>query len=150
MRDAIGGSFVLVVIVVFLVFVSGYLAFNVNYMKAFKMKDKIISYYEEYNGECKSECTNKIKAYANSIGYTAPNGFTCSGGLEKDPSTKLFCSKKFQKVDYHTNGAHSETTESYYYKVETKINIEIPIIDNIMGIQVFKISGDTKTFQSNY
>ena len=43
MRDALGGSVTIVIIVVFIVIVLGYLAFNVNYTKAFRMKDKIIS-----------------------------------------------------------------------------------------------------------
>ena len=42
MRDAIGGSVNLVIIVVFMLLVSGYLAFNINYTKAFKVKNKII------------------------------------------------------------------------------------------------------------
>ena len=42
MRDAFGGIANMVVIIVFLVIVSGYLAFNVNYTKAFRVKNKII------------------------------------------------------------------------------------------------------------
>ena len=41
MRDAFGGVANLVIIVVFLVLVSGYLAFNVNYTKAFRVKIKL-------------------------------------------------------------------------------------------------------------
>ena len=43
MRDAFGGLLNMVIIVVFLVLVSGYLAFNVNYTKAFRVKNKIIT-----------------------------------------------------------------------------------------------------------
>jgi hypothetical protein len=42
MRDAMGGSVALVIIVVFIVIALGYMAFNVNYTKAFNMKNKII------------------------------------------------------------------------------------------------------------
>ncbi len=150
MRDSIGGSFVLVIIMFFLVVVSAYLAFNVNYMKAFKMKDKIISYYEEYNGNCNGECSDKIRKYAKSIGYEAPNKFDCSGKLIKD-STGLFCSSKpIPMKNKADTSSESDIPESYYYKVETIINIEIPIIDNLLGLKVFKISGDTKVFQSSY
>ena len=43
MRDAFGGLMNMVIIIVFLVLVSGYLAFNVNYTKAFRVKNKIIT-----------------------------------------------------------------------------------------------------------
>ena len=43
MRDAFGGIVNISMIVVFLVVVSGYLAFNVTYTKAFRMKNKIIT-----------------------------------------------------------------------------------------------------------
>ena len=42
MRDGLGSVVMIEIIVVFIVVVSTYLAFNVNYMKAFKMKNKII------------------------------------------------------------------------------------------------------------
>ena len=59
MRDAFGGLVNIVIIVVFIVVVSGYLAFNVTYTKAFKVKNKMISLLEQYEGKCGS-------AYANS------------------------------------------------------------------------------------
>ena len=53
MRDSIGGTVILVIIMVFMVFAIAYLAYNVNYQKAFRMKNKIISIYEKYNGKKK-------------------------------------------------------------------------------------------------
>ena len=47
MRDALGGTVTLVIIVVFIVIALGYMAFNVNYTKAFRMKDKIITLYDD-------------------------------------------------------------------------------------------------------
>ena len=52
MRDAFGGLMNMVIIIVFLVLVSGYLAFNVNYTKAFRVKNKIITTIEQYEGNC--------------------------------------------------------------------------------------------------
>ena len=50
MRDAFGGLVNIVIIVVFLVLVSGLLAFNVNYTKAYRVKNKIITTLEQYEG----------------------------------------------------------------------------------------------------
>ena len=69
MRDAFGGIANIVVIVVFLVIVSGYLAFNVNYTKAFRVKNKIISTFEQFEGNCYDDiategtCNYEIQKY---------------------------------------------------------------------------------------
>ena len=47
MRDAFSGIINIGMIVVFLVIVSGYLAYNVTYTKAFRVKNKIIDYIEK-------------------------------------------------------------------------------------------------------
>lgn len=143
MRDALGGTVVITIIVIFIVFVSAYLAFNVNYTKAFKMKNKIISTYEEYNGECdkSTECKTIIKEYAESIGYKPK--LNC-GGYDRD-SNGLYCFKEMSV----NKGACDEGSKKYY-KIQTKIDIRIPIIDNILGLQVFAISGDTKVFEDKF
>ena len=146
MRDAFGGVANLVIIVVFLVLVSGYLAFNVNYTKAFRVKNKIISTFEQYEGQCSISATNKchteILEYMNSLGYDAPNfdltddGYTCGNG---------YC---YKQIDITTDSSTSTTTDTKrkaYFKIVTQINIDIPIINKIMpGLKIFQVSGDTK------
>ena len=88
MRDAFGGLTSIVIIVVFLVIVSGYLAFNVTYTKAFKVKNKVISVLEQYEGICNlndeapNTCGGEIKSYMDSVGYQVPSftidDYTCS------------------------------------------------------------------------
>lgn len=141
MRDAFGGIVNIVIIVVFLTLVSGYLAFNVNYTKAFRVKNKIISTFEEYEGNCDNEssaCNTKIQNYMKELGYSAPDfnltseGYTCKYG---------YCYKKIEV----TTGDVSETKQRAYYKIVTQINIDIPIINKILpGLKIFQVSGDTK------
>ena len=144
MRDAFGGVANLVIIVVFINLVSGYLSFNFNYTKAFRVKNKIISLYEQYEGEqCyhndTSECNIKIRDYMNALGYDAPylnlEGYNCYYG---------YCAKKFEteKVDDSVTG---DTKKKAYYNIVTQINIDIPIINKILpGLKIFQIAGDTK------
>ena len=89
MRDSLGSVVVLTIIVVFVVIVSAYMAFNVNYTKAFRMKNRIISLYEEYDGKCFStgECETKIRNYAKEIGYN-PSVKSCE--TKNMPSTDSF------------------------------------------------------------
>lgn len=142
MRDAFGGIVNIVIIVVFLVIVSGYLAFNVNYTKAFRVKNKIISTFEQYEGtSCEnadSECDQKIQEYMQSLGYSAPDfnikDYTCKHG---------YCYKRIDITNQ--NSDISDTKQRAYYKIVTQINIDIPIINKIMpGLKIFQVTGDTK------
>ena len=151
MRDAYGGIVSIAIVVVFLVLVSGYLAFNVNYTKAFRLKNKIISVLEEhevYNNIVSDGCSKNmnnaicrpIGEYASQIGYnvasiTPPN----DGGQWKCDKGVGFCVKL---VDDSSDG---NKKHGFYYEVVTQININIPIINNIMGLRIFQIKGATRT-----
>lgn len=142
MRDAFGGIINLSMIVVFLVLVCGYLAFNVNYTKAFRVKNYIITTIEQYEGNCEnvnSPCAQKISNYIRQVGYSAPNfdlgeNYVCHEG---------YC---YQKISVASeNGSVNENNNQVYYRVVTQINIDIPIINKIMpGLKIFQISGNTK------
>ena len=146
MRDALGGTVTLVIVVFFIVFALGYIAFNVNYTKAFRMKDKIISLYEDYGGEClglSSGCQDAISSYAKELGYAVSGNLTCPKGYT--PVNNLYCELKVE-VGKDDDGKNFNPVSKKYYKIITKINLDIPIISNIFDFRFFYISGDTKTF----
>ncbi len=142
MRDSLGGAVNIIIIVVFIVIALGYMAFNVNYTKAFRMKNKIISVYEDYNGSCDDQCRNEIKSYADQIGYK-PDTLNCPGGYSK--KNGLYCVLKVSINGSQESGIVRDRDLGHYYKIITKINVSIPIIDNTLDLNVFQISGDTKT-----
>ena len=143
MRDALGGTVALVIIVVFIVIALGYMAFNVNYTKAFRMKDKIITLYENYDGNCNSECESKITDYAKSIGYESVKGNWCSGTPK---ISGLYCEKAVNVSGQKcSKGVACDLKDRRYFHIETRVNIDIPIIRNVLPIDVFTVSGDTKT-----
>ena len=149
MRDAFGGIANLVIIVVFMTLVSGYLAFNVSYTKAFRVKNKIISLFEQYEGKCGDDgpltdaCDDEIRAYMNGLGYNAPNfnltGYECPTGFG-------YC---YKEVIVHAHNPLDPTDDmpsKSYYKITTQINIDVPIINKILpGLRIFQVTGDTKT-----
>ena len=126
MRDAFGGIVNLTIIVVFLVIVSGYLAYNVNYTKAFKVKNKIISYNTD---------GSFMQLNAKSIGDGTTCTWTCNSKLN-------FCYAQYL-VAKNTDVTGGKGKSKVYYKVATRINMNIPIIDRIVP-SFFTVSGDTK------
>ena len=133
MREAFGGTWILGFVVLFIVLFSGYLAVSVNYTKAFKVKNRIISIIEENEGYSTSNYSNmdaenlttlqnssstedKIYAFLKDIGYatTEINENRCSDGGYR---TGGYC-----VVELQTNQGYK------YYRVTTFIKLEIPIV----------------------
>ena len=146
MRDALGGTVNIVIIVAFIVIVLAYLAFNVNYTKAFRMKNKIVSTYEDFSGNCDDDCEEIIHQYAMDVGYN-PGNMKCDSGWNKGfyRNNGLYCYKEV-KVKAAGNSSIDENNNTHYYKIATEINIEIPIIQNVFSYQMFWVTGDTKSF----
>ena len=143
MRDALGGLVNIAIIVVFLVIVSGYLAFNVNYTKAFRVKNKIISTIENNEG-LDNDGKAKISEYMQSIGYdvSVPNNFSRVGWtIERGFAWKT--------ADSSTRvPGVTDNVQKKYYEVVTFVTIDIPIIKKIMPqFQFFQVKGTTKSIK---
>lgn len=156
MRDALGGTVTLVIIVVFIVIALGYMAFNVNYTKAFRMKDKIVSLYDDYDGVCTSRCQEAIIDYARTLGYATDHSLNCPNGFQA--VNELYCVSQMDYLDQGDSRSMSSistikpdgTTDikpKKYYKIVTKINLQIPIISNVFDFKFFYIYGNTKSFE---
>lgn len=60
MREAIGATWIFSIVIVFIVLFTGYLAFSVNYAKAFTIKDRIVDVLEKYSGPGKKNDSNSF------------------------------------------------------------------------------------------
>lgn len=140
MKDAFGGILNLFLISLFLIIVSGILALTVNYTKAFRMKNAVISAIEQYEGRgCfnslnNTSCKEKVREEAARIGYHTTN-ISCPtvNGVKYTEMDGIYC---------YTEPAKSNGKK--YYSVVTQVNIDIPIINRIMGLSFFQVHGDTR------
>ena len=151
MSDAIGGVVNMMLVIFFIVFIALYMSFSINYQKAFNVKNKIISIYEEYDGNCDSNCASKIKAYESELGYGKikfnEKGFYCPSGCG-------YCIRGIQTGQTLTSPKKKDSdilkqkiTKKCYFEVMTKVEIAIPIINNLMDLRVFSVTGQTKSIQ---
>ena len=158
MNEGLGTTPIVVIIVVFIAVASSYLAYNVNYMKAFRMKNKIIAIYEKYDGFCDGDCQTEIIQYGKTIGYSSVL-MDCQNNplrprtsiaetVYKDPG---YCVYKIEEDMTEVADAVEDTTlkRGYYYRIVTRINIQIPIVQNVMGLSFLNVSGDTRQFNRN-
>lgn len=155
MNEGVGSTTVIVVIMVFIAFVSAYMAYNVNYTKAFRMKNKIIALYEEYEGHCESECRAKIITYAREIGYSSAtlscddSFFRPAGSSSQTFVEAGYCEYRVteEKSGYEKVWEDNNSKPGYYYRILTRIDIRIPIVQNVLNLRVLNVTGDTKTFR---
>jgi len=126
----------IVFLAIFLLVIIGFLGLVVSYTKAFKMKNIILSTVEEYEGYgCdvadthneETACIKKIKEEAGKLAFS-PMGITCSGDYKE--AIGLYC----YKID----------SAKHIYKIDTTVDVHFPVISNILGMSVFRISGDSR------
>lgn len=142
MKDAFGGIFNLAIISVFLIVVMGILGLTVSYTRAFRAKNIIISRFEQFGSSCKktdSSCFKKIKADTESITYL-PHNLNCPGGYNN--ADGLYCWVGTTSV---SRTGHVD----YRYRIITQVDIDIPIINKIMGLYFFQVKGDTRLIEES-
>lgn len=149
MSDSFGGLINIVIVTLFIVIAIGYIAFNINYTKAFRAKDKIIDLFEKYEGDCinnEGNCYQEIVKYADSIGYK-PSSLDDYHGYNKVGD--LFLYKVVYVGDSRIKDDVYQYDSSYkvYYYIVTKVNVEIPIIRNILPFRFFYVTGSTRIIE---
>lgn len=149
MREAIGATWIMSIVIAFIALFSGYLAFSVNYSKAFKVKDGIVDRIEKHNG-VNNAAINDINDMMTSVGYSSKGkcsvyfndsglayiGVT-SNVVDSHPSSSSTYNYCIQKINaLNTSGQLSAA----YYKVYVFFSLSIPILNNS---SLLDVSGET-------
>lgn len=143
MKESFGTTINLTALFVFVVLVSGFALFGMNYYRAFSVKNKLITTIEEYEGNLDNQSLkDSIEGYIKRSGYHVPeenfsnndsnNDWTCN-------AEQGWCYKISQVLQ---NGAK---TNKYIYKVKTFVNMNIPFFNRFFGFfNFFSVTGETK------
>lgn len=142
MRASVSGVVNLFIVTVFIIIISSLLLFNVSYTKAYRVKNKIITTYEQYEGNCgqksftpmSTSCQKMIESYEKNLGYSITNMRKQEKGEWCDPD-----------LGYCVITTPAKGKNAYKYKIRTEIDVRFPLIDKILGIGKFTVSGETHT-----
>ena len=169
MKEAIGGVLSLNLILIFLVLISCYLAFSVNYTKAFRVKNEIRSIIEKNEG-LTCDALSQINDLMIKANYDFPDSFESwcvANGYELVSDTKNnagiltrggFC-YKVQPVNKLGTSDADKKYKGAYYTVATFVNIlDIPMFGgnakgandlmNFLG-STFVVKGETALIYSS-
>lgn len=145
MRDAIGGSLLLNIVIIFLGLVILFFAGIMAYSKAYKVKNRIIEMIEANNGYPDPATLTdpfilRINEELRRYGYRDSGTDRCVEGsnLRPDDSQYRYCV-------YSTNEEHYSNGTSY--EVVTYVHFDFPIIGDML---VFPVRGETKVLNKSY
>lgn len=148
MRESIGGTWLMSIVIVFIVLFTSFLALSVNYSKAFKVKNGIINILEKGQG-LNNKTSQEISDYLSTAGYAVYGSCdTNEKGCMK--SNSAGASSKYKYCIYANQGNGTDLfggeKVKTYYKVKVFFRIDLPIVGNIL---TFPISGETKTIYTS-
>ena len=146
MRDAIGQVFTLQIILAFVLLINGYMAYSVNYTRAFRVKNQIVNIIEQYEGPYNDEGIEKINEYIDRMAYDVNNqqmiNFQNDNQGAECPGYNGWC---YLEHKVSVDDADGERNGKYY-SIVTFVNIDIPVVNNILGLGNFlQVVGETRT-----
>ena len=142
MRESIGTTWVLQLVILFILLFVGFLTLSLNYSKSYKVKNELLSVVEKYEG-LTTDSVKIINNYLTENGYKTmgkcgndgwygtKNIDSSNGVLERTTENDkyYYCvRKKYSKQDY------------YYYEIKTFLSFNLPIVGKFA---VFTIEGST-------
>lgn len=133
MKESIGYTVTLNIIIVFITIVFAFLFAVLIYYKSNKASNIIttaIEKYEGYNETAENEINDKL----TSIGYKFHN-ISCPNSITDKEAEDERCTLDSNDVGYCVYKCYDG--EYIYYKIRTNTMINIPIIDNILNIPIY-------------
>lgn len=138
MRDAVGGTFMINVLLVFLAVYIAFIAVALNYAKAFRVKNRIIDIIEQnegisdYTDVGSNSVLGEINTYLKSVSYYVK--------LEGNKNSKYgVCFDEGYCIEEPTG--NSKYGKDTYYKVTTFIKLDFPMFNLSFTIP---ITGETR------
>lgn len=143
MKEGIGTTFNLSLLFYFMLLVAGFALFGTNYYRAFLVKNKVITFIEQYEGNFGNMTFKEnVEETINRVGYKK-NTPESSTSLSKEgwncPEGEGWC-YKLEKSNFI-----KEDEVKCVYQVKTFVSTDIPVINKLFSrFKFFEVNGVTK------
>lgn len=143
MRDSVGGTFMIYVLLIFLAIYITFVAVAFNYARAFRVKNKVIDIIEQNEGMSDADFNNlsgknsmgvagQINEYLNSVSYYV-------NLTDNNKNGRGTCFERGYCVSEYSTKVDEMTAK--YYKVTTFVRLEIPFLE--LGFTI-PVKGETR------
>lgn len=146
MRQTIGGSWLIGLMVLFIFLFAGYIILTIDYNKSIRVKNEAISLVEKYEG-LNEESITLVNNYLKGTGYMTlgkcgeQDGMYGSVDLESNELEETVKGQNYYYCVKKYKGANT----SYYYQLTLFYRFVLPIIGDTTR---FTIKGSTSNFQA--
>lgn len=145
MRESIGSTWILQLVIVFILLFVSFLTLSLSYSKSYKVKNETLSIIEKYEGVTEDAVTilNNFLEYNN---YTAKGSCPDSTwvGAEDLSVKKLYAAEKDKKYYYCIKKRISKN-KKVYYEIKTFFKFNLPIVGDFA---TFTLEGTTSDITS--
>ena len=148
MRDAVGGTFMMYVFLIFLAVYITFVAVAFNYARAFRVKNKVIDIIEQNEGMTNADFNNlsgannsgvagQINEYLNDVQYNISLS-------SRNRNGRGICFDRGFCVDEINSVSDIDGVSASYYKVTTFVKLEIPFLE--LGFTI-PVKGETRKIE---
>lgn len=166
MREAIGGTWLMQIIIIFMLTFVAFLALTLNFTKAYKIKNELLTIIEEREGLTGGSKGSiaLINNYLEKNGYkvlrACPEGSYGATNLNSTYSTdlELVGSGYREKKYYYCVTKYKAKSTNYdtkvYYRVAISFKFNLPVIGDLFSFEAsgntedIAIPQDSKTYKS--
>ena len=149
MKDAVGGSLLLNIVVIFTSIVILFFAGIMAYSKAYKIKNRIIEViekYETYDDTVEPKLEEDLRKSGYIVATSAQVAAKCTDGQNLNSSEYLYCVYR-KSCDEYDPDDENVCIGQRHYEVVTFIHFDFPVIGNML---TFKVKSETKMLGKNY
>ena len=149
MKESIGYTVTLNIIIVFITIVMAFLCAALIYFKSNKVSNIITHAIEKYEGYTVS-AVNEINISLKSVGYGS-RAINCDYTVEDETAKNNMCNLKNDGLNGYCIYFCEEKNNSnyYFYKIRTNMMVTIPIIRDIIDIPVYSNTNRLYNFNNS-
>ncbi len=146
MRQAIGGTWLIQLMILFILLFAGYIILTLNYSKTIKVKNEVVSIIEKYEG-LNTQSIELINSYLLASSYVSTG--TCQSGMgiyaTDDYSGSYLEPAEAGKRYHYCIKKYKGANTSYYYQVTVFYKFNLPVLGDI---STFTVKGTSMNFQA--
>ena len=140
MKESIGVSFIINIVVLFIIIIFVFIAGTISYNKAFKVNSKIVNALEKFEGY-NSASKEEMDLLLMSIGYKPGDSTKCpqtkNGGILVTASS-FEVNPSYEKYSYCIYFFDNDGDDHHYtFGVTSYMDLDIPIVSNFITIPIY-------------
>lgn len=146
MRQSIGGSWLIGLMVLFILLFAGYIILTIDYNKSVRVKNEAVTLIEKYEG-LNEESITLVNNYLMGVGYSTTGKCGVQDGLYGAISLE---SNELEEVEegqnyYYCVKKYKGANTTYYYQMSLFYRFTLPVLGDTSR---FTIQGSTSNFQA--